>query len=604
MAYFSLPPDFLRNKQQTTFPNSMIDILFDYDQFLSAADKNNSITKSGPKTLKKVAIIGAGASGLVSAYELARIDNINVTVLEASDRIGGRMYSIYNNDQGYNSKVFEMGCMRFPPTSKTLFHYLNKFNLKPAPDFPDPGKVPTTLFYENQPIEWIVGDSAPNDKDFKRIGEAFNGMIIYLLGDVNKPNTLKPEKLFDFWKIYETNPTRKNKIPVIRCWQKIIDQYKDTTYYKAVFDLSQLLGTEILPDAPHQKPWTVEDMNRFGALGIGSGGFGPLFEVNFVEIIRLMANGWESEQTLLIDGIGALVGAFKKNIEDAGGTIFCNSKVTRVSKKDNKYIIQINEKEQEFDAVILATTTRAMEYIDLTLTEILKQKPKVAIRNLHLMNSSKLFVSTKSKFWHSCNNKAGKTLPQNIQTDESLRGLYCLNYDGEDTKGMGVVLISYVWGDDSSKLLALTPEQRFEQFISTIRQVNVDFAEALANEANYETMACIDWENTEHYYGAFKLNYPGQEQMVNDAFFQFKTNEEGIVMTGDSISWAGGWLEGAMTCSLNSACSIAQFLGAELINDSPMTIEPMYVYDNPPDVKNLSTSSDYTRQECLEVKNV
>ncbi len=600
MAYFSLPPNFYRNKEEETFPNSMIDILFDYGTFLSTVDKNGSIAKTAPKSLKKVAIIGAGASGLVSAHELAKIDNIEVTVIEASDRIGGRMYSIYNNDPHYNRKVFEMGCMRFPPTSKTLFHYLDKFGLKTSPNFPDPGKVPTTLYYENKPIDWKVNETAPDNPDFKRIGEGFSGIVNYLLGDVSDPDIKNPVKLFDFWKIYETSPTKKNKIPVIKCWQKIIDLYKDTTYYKAMFDLSQFLGSEILPveKYPNQKPWSVEDMNRFGALGIGSGGFGPLFEVNFVEILRLMANGWESNQTLLSDGIGALVSAFKNNIEDAGGTIVCNAKVSRITKANGKFMVKYGEVEQAFDSVLLATTTRAMEYIDLTLTDLLKQEPKVAIRNLHLMNSSKLFVSTRSKFWYGENNKSGVDLPQNIQTDELMRGLYCLNYDGNDTKGMGVVLISYVWGDDSSKLLALTPKQRFDQFISTIREVSADFAEALAIEANYETMASIDWENSDNFYGAFKLNYPGQEQMVSDVFFQFKTNVDGIVLTGDSISWAGGWLEGAMTCSVNSACAIAQFLGAELLNDSPMTIEPLYKYDNPPGANN---SANITERECLEV---
>jgi len=239
-----------------------------------------------------------------------------------------------------------------------------------------------------------------------------------------------------------------------------------------------------------------------------------------------------------------------------------------------------------------------MEFIDLTLENIITQKSKVAIRNLHLMNSSKLFVSTKTKFWCKENNISGGVLPQNIQTDESMRGLYCLNYDGENPDGMGVVLISYVWGDDSSKLLALTPKQRFDQFMATIRKVNVEFADALATEANYETMASIDWENTENYYGAFKLNYPGQEQMVSDVFFQFKTNVNGIVMTGDSISWAGGWLEGAMTCSVNSACAIAHFLGAELLNNSPMTLEQMYKYDNPPYSTGLT---ELREQEYLEV---
>ena len=39
-----------------------------------------------------------------------------------------------------------------------------------------------------------------------------------------------------------------------------------------------------------------------------------------------------------------------------------------------------------------------------------------------------------------------------VQTDELPRGIYALDYPQTDH---GIVLLSYVWGDDSTKLLAL-----------------------------------------------------------------------------------------------------------------------------------------------------
>jgi len=69
-----------------------------------------------------------------------------------------------------------------------------------------------------------------------------------------------------------------------------------------------------------------------------------------------------------------------------------------------------------------------------------------AVQELHLMNSSKLFVLTTNKFWKSVG------MPQNIQTDGLVRGLYCLDYPHSDH---GVVLVSYTWGDDSTKYIAI-----------------------------------------------------------------------------------------------------------------------------------------------------
>jgi len=630
MSFFSMPQGYYRiktekNKQAFT-PKSMIDTLFDYRAFLGENNhKQGSIAIKPPSQTKKVAIIGAGAAGLVAAYELAKIKNIEVTLYEASDRLGGRMDSIRIDDGEFNDKIFEMGCMRFPPTSHTLYHYLDQFGLKPVPNFPDPGVVNTKLLYKNKIIEWPAGENVPDNEDFQRIGRDFTNMLNEILGSASSPNINKPKKLFDFWAIYQNHMSPTNKKAVINAWQLIINQYSTKTYYEAVFELGQ--NPELV-----EKPWTDEDMNKFGALGVGSGGFGPLYSVNFVEILRLFANGWEDNQELLLSGIISLVDAFNEAISDKV-TIRMNAKVNKIQRLKNQYQLLVNEADNTtkthcFDAVIVATTTRAMEYMGLTLdgikpatqgdhesspqinnkssiiTSILNAAPKEAIRNLHLMNSSKYFVTTKTKFWYAANNPSNLDLPFNIQTDESLRGLYCLNYDADLTsqsndpnyqaepniKGKGVILISYVWGDDSSKLLALSEAERFQQFLSTIKAINSSFADLLAEQV--ETTQVIDWENTPNYYGAFKLNYPGQEQDNHAGFFQYQSENEGVFLAGDSISWAGGWLEGAMPTGVNAACAAASYVGATIADNSPLTAisSDMFIYNNAPSTGNKVNS--------------
>ena len=290
MSFFSIPRGIYRTHAVDTtesfVPETIIDMLFNYEKFLTtnSSDSDGSIAFNCPSTRKKIAIIGAGAAGLVAAYELSKINNIEVTLYEASDRLGGRMDSTVIPDGSLNNKIFEMGCMRFPPTSHTLYFYLRKFGLETVPNFPDPGVVKTELLYKNQVIEWPAGDAAPNNVDFKRIGSDFGKMLTFILGNANKPNNTTPSKLFDFWSIYQKDSNSTTKKAVINSWQSIINQYNSTTYYDAVYELGQNITVVT-------QPWTQEDMNKFGALGVGSGGFGPLYGVNFVEILRLFANG-------------------------------------------------------------------------------------------------------------------------------------------------------------------------------------------------------------------------------------------------------------------------------------------------------------------------
>ena len=64
-------------------------------------------------------------SGMVCAYELMRM-GLHPVVLEASDRIGGRLYSKKLGNPG-DGVICELGGMRFPVSAKALFHYFERW---------------------------------------------------------------------------------------------------------------------------------------------------------------------------------------------------------------------------------------------------------------------------------------------------------------------------------------------------------------------------------------------------------------------------------------------------------------------------------------------
>ncbi len=87
-----------------------------------------------PHDLKKVAIVGAGMSGLYSALLLKK-DNVNVKIFEATDRVGGRVYTHWFEDK--KNQYVEAGAMRIPVVDwqKPVFDLINELN-KRLPDFP------------------------------------------------------------------------------------------------------------------------------------------------------------------------------------------------------------------------------------------------------------------------------------------------------------------------------------------------------------------------------------------------------------------------------------------------------------------------------------
>lgn len=107
------------------------DFPFAYDDYATHPSGLGSLPEH--ELGSEVAVIGAGLSGMVAAYELLKL-GLKPVVYEA-DQIGGRMRSVAFD--GHPGVVAEMGAMRFPPSSTTLFHYLDEVGLQTTP-FPNP----------------------------------------------------------------------------------------------------------------------------------------------------------------------------------------------------------------------------------------------------------------------------------------------------------------------------------------------------------------------------------------------------------------------------------------------------------------------------------
>jgi monoamine oxidase len=90
---------------------------------------------------RSVIILGAGIAGLVSAYELRRA-GYQVTVLEARDRVGGRVWTIRGGDRivqtGRDDQhatfdpnlYFNAGAARIPSTHRVMIGYARRFGVK------------------------------------------------------------------------------------------------------------------------------------------------------------------------------------------------------------------------------------------------------------------------------------------------------------------------------------------------------------------------------------------------------------------------------------------------------------------------------------------
>ena len=113
---------------------------------------------------RRVVILGAGIAGLVSAYELRRA-GWNVTVLEARDRIGGRVWSVRGGDRivqtgrpdqicGFSpGHYLNAGAARLPSQHHTILGYARRLNV--------PLEV---MVNSNRSAKWDFGGRVHSDR--------------------------------------------------------------------------------------------------------------------------------------------------------------------------------------------------------------------------------------------------------------------------------------------------------------------------------------------------------------------------------------------------------------------------------------------------------
>ena len=246
-------------------PGLIPDNLIDYVNLVSQSDGIGKIP--GAKLGNEIAIIGAGCAGLCAAYELMKI-GLHPVVYESAvnsdgkPRIGGRMHSY--RFPGDPKAIAELGAMRFPPTQKTFIFYLDKFGLDYSRKFPDPLVVPTTLFFKGEkyfiPVD---GKLPPVIYDAVRAWKAF----------------IKPQvdKMIRVWNKPEM---------LIRQWEKFVEEYQHKSFYQVL----------------NENGLSKQEIEYFGLIGIGTGGFDSLFQISFLEILRIVVCRWEVDQRLIKGG--------------------------------------------------------------------------------------------------------------------------------------------------------------------------------------------------------------------------------------------------------------------------------------------------------------
>jgi tryptophan 2-monooxygenase len=582
---------------------------FAYDQWLAHLQQQ-ALPIGGVNNSPKVAVIGGGVSGLCAAYELMGAGCV-VSVFEQADEVGGRCASVrFATDPSGGTDFAEMGSMRFPPSEFILDFYLVKLGILPGglgslDEFPDPGKVNTYLCYGGATPEVWTGGVLDPPPDYTKVNTGWGDFVTNGL----TPTTAGVVPLQSAKTINTALVAGKVDLAA-GYWQAYLDVFGQKSFYTALYEIFTGAGGYQIPG---NAAWNFDDFDRFGALGVGSGGFGPLYPISFMDIFRLMVNELESNQkfltpsSTLTDGIRTLPLQFANRIGvSPPNSVRTGTAINAILRRSDGFLLMAASGEElgPYDRVIVATTTHAME-VGLGLTAygfnpLVSPEVAKAIMRTHIVSSNKVAARI-SNFW-----SGDAAAIRCLQTDDLVHQVYTLDYtpDGQQpADSTGVCFISYVWDDDAVKQQAITSgkptgpadnELLYNYLLDQLATIGEPVASwALNNlaplDGDYENNVIFEeWQSSPYFGGAFKLSEPGQDEYVRQMFFDYQKclpggTDTGVYIAGDCISWTSGWVEGGLTTGLNAAAAVVASLGGSLNPDSngntPLTItKDRYTY--------------------------
>lgn len=524
------------------------DFPFPYDEFLAHPAGIGMVPAAVHGT--EVAVIGAGLSGVVTAYELMRM-GLRPVVYEA-EQIGGRMRSA--EFDGHPGTVAEMGAMRFPPSSTALFRYIDGVGLQTVP-FPNPlaeATPDTVIDLKGRTVRGRTLDDLPDV--FGRVARAWEASLEDGAGVSDLRAAIRA----------------RDAGRTAELWHRLVRRYDDKTFYR------------FLVDSQHMRSFA--DRELFGQVGFGTGGWDTDFSNSILEVLRVVATGADEEHRGIAGGCQQLpLRLWEKAVPDAAywpdGTSLAalhpgrkpRPGVTAIRRTHpDRFTVTDTDGDIATYPTVVHTAPVWLLLNTIRTDESLFDAARwSAVERTHYMGSSKVFVLVDRPFWRDAEPTTGH-LPMGMTlTDRMPRSSYLL--DGAlasrrgagSPDGTGTVCLSYTWADDSLKLIPLSASERMDLMLDSLSAIypDVDIRRHVISSP-----LTVSWEVERNFMGAFRANLPGHYRYQERLFTHFMQDglserHRGIFLAGDDISWTAGWAEGAVQTALNAVWGVMHHLG-------------------------------------------
>lgn len=244
------------------------DFPFSYDHYLAHLDGLGSVPPELYGT--EVAVVGAGLSGLVTAYELMKL-GLRPVIYEA-DQIGGRLRTAsFPSAPGV---VADLGGMRFPVSGKAFYHYVDLLGLQ-TQEFPNPLAAATSsTVIELAGQKHYASTPADLPPFFREVADAWKAAV-------------NDGAMFtEMQEAIRARDTARIK----EIWNELLPLMDEQTFYGFI------AASESFKEAG------FAHREAFGQVGFGTGGWDTDFPNSILEILRVVYTDADDQHRLIAGG--------------------------------------------------------------------------------------------------------------------------------------------------------------------------------------------------------------------------------------------------------------------------------------------------------------
>ena len=522
------------------------DFPFAYDDWLRHPAGLGSIPPDRLGT--KVAVIGAGASGIIAGHELMKL-GLHPEIYE-SGKFGGRLRSeIF---EGTQDVVAELGGMRFPVSSSAFYHYVDLVGLESRP-FPNPltpAAGSTVIDLEGETHFARTLDDLP--QLYHEVATAYRAAL---------------QEHADFAALQQA--VRDRDVARLKAlWDPLVAKWDERTFYDFVVSSKAFQGLGF------------RHREVFGQVGFGTGGWDSDFPNSMLEILRVNLLELDDHQRFIVGGVENVLqrlwrqpatcahwpqGTTLESL-NGGATL---GRACRIARNGSGFTVTDQWGVSRDYAAVLVTCQSHLLTTSVAVDEaIFDQKLWMALDRTRYMQAAKTFVMVDRPFWNDLNPETGRPILSMTLTDRLTRGSYFFD-NGPDRPA--VICLSYSWMTDALKVLPLSPERRVALALDALDKIypGVDIRSHIRGNP-----ICVSWEADENFLGAFKGALPGHYRYNHRMYGHFMQanmpeQQRGIFLAGDGISWTPAWVEGAVQTALNAVWGVMAHLGGASAPENP-----------------------------------